>query len=444
LSATTPQSRTLRAWQGLQRDYQALQIVQNDGTPAVGIFTAQTTLQAVVWEGADQTPLFNPVVAWNNGGTGWATGQFQCSFLPTPTSALDPAGEYHFLLETTTAGVTSPVWEGLLKILASPGSSTLAPPDLITYDYCLGMLSGLALSDNQIDSLPGIISSASNLLRQKCNDRYFDLRTLTETHEVSLDGYVRLWQEPIQIITRVQGQPNLALTVFNNSSSVQTAQAYFAFTGFDGGVNSNAKTATGIILNWVSNGTPNTQTLLFSANPTIGQIATAINAVGSGWTAQPTGSFSSWVCTELTGGFIAQGCTQLSFPNAGARFNVLTDLDHCKLRPRTPMLYVGTQRGGNVTAEQWGPGGHELWGDGGDYQLGEVKVTYQAGFNVIPSDVQNATVQLVKYMLELLKQELLLKSESAAEYKYELAPEMVSAMPKPVWEMIGNRKFHYA
>jgi hypothetical protein len=108
------------------------------------------------------------------------------------------------------------------------------------------------------------------------------------------------------------------------------------------------------------------------------------------------------------------------------------------------MLYVGTQRGGNITAAQWGPGGQELWGDDGDYQLGEVKVTYQAGFPTIPADVQNATVQLVKYMLELLKQELLLSSESAGDYRYTLSPEMVSAMPKPVWEMIGARKYHYA
>jgi hypothetical protein len=107
------------------------------------------------------------------------------------------------------------------------------------------------------------------------------------------------------------------------------------------------------------------------------------------------------------------------------------------------MLYVGQQRGGNILANRWGPGGQELWGDTND-NPGEVKVTYQAGFSTIPADVQNATVQLVKYMLELLKQELLLKSEAAGDYRYELSLESVSAMPKPVWEMIGARKYHYA
>ncbi len=398
----------------------------------------------MVWQGADQSTIFSPSVAWSNSGSGYATGQFSVTFAASDVLPLDPDGEYHFLASVTDGGSVSAVWDGLLKIAATPGSTSPSPPDLVSYDYCLGMLSELDLTDAQIDSLPGIIASASALLRQKCNDRYFDMRTLTESHHVSLDGYVRLWQEPVQIVTRVQAQPNLALTVYNASSSIQTAQSYFTFTGEEGGYNTNAKTATGIYLTWVSNGTPANQTFLFATYPTISQMAAAISGYGSGWTALSTGFFDEWLCTELTGGFISQGCPQNSSPNGGAQFNVLTDLDGCSLIPQTSLLFVGVQRSGNVTAAQWGPGGQELWGDDSDYQTGEARVTYQAGFTTIPYDVQNAMVQLVKYMLELLKQELLLKSETAADYKYELAPEMVSAMPKPVWQMIANRKYHYA
>jgi hypothetical protein len=447
---STPSQRTLYAYQGIQKDYGALQIALPGGAPAT--FPSGTTLSAVVWQGQNQSTLFTPTVAWSlinpitgAAQVGYTQGQFSVSFLAGSTTGLDPDGEYRFLLYVTDPSNVQRVgWDGILKILATPGSVVLNPPDLVTYDYCLGMLgAGFKLTGEQIDALPGIISSASSLLRLKCNERYFDLRTLTESYDVSLNGYVRLWQEPVQIVTRVQGQPNLALTVYNNSSSVQAAQVYFSFTGDEGGYGSNARTATGIVLNWVANGTPATQTLLFATYPTIGQLAAAINAVGSGWTAQVIDDFGSWQCTELTGGFIAQGCTGNDLPETSASFNVLTDLNNCRLIPRTPMLYVGQQRGGNILANRWGPGGQELWGDTND-NPGEVKVTYQAGFSTIPADVQNATVQLVKYMLELLKQELLLKSEAAGDYRYELSLESVSAMPKPVWEMIGARKYHYA
>jgi hypothetical protein len=440
---------TLYVWQGMQRDYKALQINQQTapGAPKVpATFPAGTELSASVWEGSDQAVIFEPVVAWNNGGTGFATGQFQVSFPAADNLGLNQDGEYHFLLSVTDANnITRPAFEALLKVIPTPGSFVPSPPDLVTYDYCLGLLSaGITLTDAQIDALPALITAASNLFREKCNDRYFDLRTLTEEHEVSLDGYVRLWQEPVQIVTRVQGQPNLALTVNNNSSSVQTAQAYFAFTGFDGGVGMNAKTATGVTLNWVSNGTPNNQTILFAAAPTIGQLAAAINAVGSGWQAQVASAFGPWVCTELVGGYIAQGCTPVNSQPGFARFHVLTDLDGCRLIPRTPILFVGTHRGGNATAEMWGPGGEELWGRDGDYQTGSVKVTYQAGFNVIPPTVQEKTAELVKYMLELLKQELLLASEKAGDYEYSLSNEQVRAIPKPIWEAMGYWKLHYA
>jgi hypothetical protein len=439
---------TLYVWTSMQRDYTALQINQQTAPGAASVpavFPSSATLSAAVWEGNEQATIFEPTVAWNNGGSGYATGQFQVSFPAADTVELNQDGEYHFLLSVTdSSGVTRPAWEALLKVIPTPGSYTSSPPDLVTYDYCLGLLSaGLQLTDAQVDALPGIISSASSLLRQKCNERYFDMRTLTESYVVSLDGYVRLWQEPVQIVTRVQGTPNLALTVYNDSGSVQTAQVYFTFTGYDGGYGSNAKTATGIYLNWVTNGTPYDETLLFATYPTITQMAAAINALGSGWTAQVTDSFGSWLCTELVGGFIAQGCTNNDLPDTSASFNVLTDLNNCRLLPRTPMLYVGQQRGGNILANRWGPGGASLWSNA-NYDPGEVKVTYQAGFNTIPTDVQNATVQLVKYMLELLKQELLLSSEKAGEYEYKLSEAMVSAMPKPVWEMIGARKYHYA
>ncbi len=437
--------REIPAYQGAQTDT-VIQLASPNGQPAAGIFGSSTTLGSAVWQGQNQQQLAYPAVSWFTGPptqTGYDQGQVLISPNFGDVALLDPGGEYLLQVYATTGSDRTVAAECRFKVLASPGFTSPSPPDLITYDYCLGQLTGVDLSDAQIDLIPGLVTAASDAWRLECN-RYFDLRTLTESHEVPLTGVVRLWQEPVQIITRVQGQPNLAITVYNNSSSVQVAQAYFSFTGSSGGYTANAKTATGITLNWVSGGTFFTQTLLFSTYPTLALLGAAISVIGSGWTALVTDAFSSWLCTELVGGFIAQGCTQFSSPNSGAEFNVLTDLDNCRLFPDTPMLWVGTQRGGNVTAAQWGPGGEELWGDDGDYQMGQVKVTYQAGYATIPQEVQYQVAQIVKWKLELAVQELLLKSETAAEYKYELAADMVHHLPNTVREAAGRWKSHYA
>lgn len=443
----------LKAFQGRQYN-RNLQLNNLSGLPTASVFNASSILACNVWEGQNQVSLFQPIASWLTSipatpttpaitQTGYDQGQIALSIAASQTANLDPAGWYSLLIDVTTGGTVYPGWQGRLAILATPGSTSPAPPDLATYDYVLSQLSVLSLTDDQLDTIPYLITAASQAWRLECNDRNFDLRTLTEWYEPELDGQVRLWQTPVQIVTRVQGIPRLALTIFNTSA--QSAQAYFSFTGEDGGFGSNAKTATGITLNSTADGIFSTQTVLFAtAGPTIGQLATAINAVGSGWQAQVTSTFSPWACTELTGGFVSQGCTPNDFSSGGARFRILEDMPGARLRPRSPMLFVGRQRGGNMLAERFGPGGYEFFGNDGEDELGLVRVTYQAGYAVIPQEIQYQVAQLVKWKLELGVQELLLKSEKAADYEYDLAEEMVSNMPKSVRDAAGRWKAHYA
>lgn len=438
----------LKAFQSRQYN-RNLQLVNLDGTPATGVFTADSILSCNVWEGQNQPSLFQPTVTWYTGPpggpvqTGYDQGQVALSIAAEQTLPLDPAGQYLLLVDITTDSITAPGWKGRLSILATPGSTSPAPPDLITYDYCLSQLSVLTLTDDQLDLLPWLITAASDAWRLECNGRYFDLRTLTEEYEVELDGQVRLWQTPIQIVLRVQGVPNLALTITNNSA--QSALAYFSFTGSDGGYGINAKTATGVTLLQTTAGVPADPVILLYADfPTIGQLATAITAVGAGWSASIVSPFSSWASTELTGGFVGQGCSSGALPSQGANFNILTDLANARLRPGSPMLWVGRQVCGNASAQQWGPGGYELFCDDGNNTQGLVRVTYQAGYAVIPQEIQYQVAQVVKWKLELGIQELLLKSEHAADYSYDLAADMASNLPLPVRQAAGRWKAHFA
>jgi hypothetical protein len=430
-----------------------LQIYNADGTVAAGVFTINSTLSAQVWLGQNQSTLFSPTVSWltttPTGGiqTGYDQGQVALSITGSDTVGLDPAGEYFLLISETTAGTAAPVWEGRLKILATPGSVSPSPPDLITYDYCESAMSELALSDTQRDFLPYLIGAASQAVRRYCFDRHFDLRTMTEQYPISQDGYVRLYQIPVNQVLRVQAAPQLVLTVTNNSSAVQVAQAYFAYTGQAGGYGANAQVATGLTFNWINSGVLTTQTLNFTTNQTIANLAAAINAVGSGWKATADPVLGLWPVTELDGGWVGQGCALSATPSDGALFNVLLDIANAQLAPngqRSGMLWVG-QQNSNSNAERWGPGGYELFGSQTyNPSMARAKITYAAGYTTIPPDVQHWTAQLVKWKFETMKQELLLKAEKAADYSYELSETMVAAMPATVRQGLSQWRLHYA
>ncbi len=437
----------LEAFQGFECD-RVLQIKNLDGTDAVNTYTSATVVQCAVWEGQNQATIFAPTVDWwtNSGAqTGYDEGQVAMSILGSSTLGLDPAGEYYGLITATTGGITSPAAEFRLKVLASPGSSVPNPPDLITYDYCMSQLSGVSFSDAQRDNVPYLVAAASQAVRRFCQDRNFDLRTYVESYPVTLDGFVRLYQVPVNQVIRVQASPQQALTISNTSSGVQTAQAYFAYTGQVGGYGANAQVVTGITLNSISSGVLTTTTVSYTTGWTVNDLATAINLVGGGWVATVQSDFGLWPVTELEGGLVSQGCGINSLPSQGAIFNVLTDLSNASfgaMGQETGFLYVG-QQNSNTNAGRWGPGGYELWGNG-SVQPGRAKITYSAGFTTIPPAVQYWCAQLVKWEFEVARQEFLLMSEKAADYSYELATIMVKGMPDTVRQGLSQWRLHYA
>lgn len=425
--------QVLSAFQGQQKNW-VLQIVNLDGTAAANIYGASTTLACSVWEGQNQAALFTTVPTWytaNSTQTGYTQGQFNLAFTGSNLTGLNPAGEYYCLVSETTSAVTAPVWEGRLKIFATPGSTSPSPPDLITYDYAEAYCSILGLTDTQRDTLPYLLSGASQAIRRWCLERNFDQRTYTEFADV-IQGSVRLLQPPIQIVQRVQGQPQLALTIQNTSTSVQAAQAYFAFTGTWQGYSTSAQTVTGITLSSVASGVASSSTVSFTASETINALVTAINAVGGGWVATANSTYGLWPVTELDGGYTGQGCAVGSIPGAGATFNILLDLSPGEFSldtRRMGFINVG-QQANYYNAGRWGPGGDSLFGQNGCY--GRVKVTYVAGETVIPAQIQALTAELVKWGLTMAKTDWMLESETAQEYSYKLCTKMIASMPQHV------------
>jgi hypothetical protein len=432
-----------------------VQLASQTGQIIPGTFTPGSALSAVVWEGQNQPVLLTPSVSWlatnpttGESQTGYDQWQVLCSTVVTQSSGLNPGGDYRLQITSTAFAITTVVADVQLQVIGTPGSTAPMPPDLATYDFILAYCSSIGLTANQVQNIPALATAASIAIRRKTN-RNFDLRTYVKKFDVTIYGIARLDQVPIQLVNRVQGPRQLALTISNNSQSVSYAQAYFAYTGQVDGYGNTIQTATGITLNWASNGTVTNQTVSYAAGQTIGQLAAAINSAYGpyGWSAvadsTPAG-YGTWPVAELDGGYVGQGAALSAVPGDGAQFYVLSDISNAYLDdPWRGFLNVGRQQG-NYNAGRWGPGGDSLWNSPLNQESNQVKVTFTAGESTIPQEIQTQCAELVKWKLSLSKTDQLLESENAADYSYNLAMDMVHNMPRNVAEALAPFTIFYA
>ncbi len=318
---------------------------------------------------------------------------------------------------------------------SSPPPTPMALPDLITAGYASAGLAAAQLSAAQIAFQPYAISAASNEIRRWCMDRDFTQGTYTEIYPVALDGYIRLNQIPVNQILRVQCQPQTACSIVNTDPSVQYAQALFAYTGDV----ATGQTVTGLMLNWTSNGTPSTTTILFTTGMTINALAVLVNAVGSGWSASPDSILGAWPVTQIFTGWIGEGATTQSSPGTCELLVFSQDLVNARFHPddgqKTGLVWVGQRYPG--LGPSWGLD-WSWWDNASSGGTGVVQVTYNAGFAAIPDIVQLACVEGVKVILQRMKINPYLESESAGEYAYKLAFNMMQALPTYVIQELSS------
>lgn len=371
----------------------------------------------------------------------WAPNQIagQYQFVLISLSAQDTANlapGYYALSVAMFSSAAQLAW-GLLEVVSSPSNQPsqdfLADPSEV-----IGLLPPNLVSSSTIVALPRLISSATQAIRRFCMDRDFVRRTYTDVFPVALNGYIRLPQIPVNQVLRVQSQLNPALTITN--STAQFAQAIFSFTGDVGA----GTTITGIKLNRTFNGTPSTTTIQFTTNETISTLASAITAVGQGWSAHAETNYGLWPVTELYGGMTGTGVG--SNATAETVFQVFSqDVSNAQFHPddgsKTGLLWVcETSRGLGPT---WGP-------DPIDYDYGAygspnmVKVTYDAGFSTIPSVVVFACVETVKAMLHRLQLNPYLLSERAGEVSQSWAIQTLRGLPQYVIEELSQYRLHNA
>lgn len=282
--------------------------------------------------------------------------------------------------------------------------------DLIDQTYAEAALAGLGLSAAQLSHLPAAITAASAAIERFCG-RSFARADHDQVYVPAIDGCVILDQYPVNAVSRVSAGRVPALTVRNPDTSTNQ-RATVAFDYPAGDDLETGLVATGLKLVRVASAVTTTTTLAFATYPTLTALSVAVSAAGGGWEAEVLGGYGAWPSAELVGGESARGCL-----GGGASLDVFgEDLDG--------LGYTLQRRVGILRLRAGQAGESRIWPDDGpgEGEWGDVRVVYDAGYETIPADLQDACAEAVKAILTGLVVDRNLTSERAGQYAYTIDP----------------------
>lgn len=427
---------TLELTKGTSRDF-PLQARFSDNTVPAAIFSPTDQLACRIWAGDGLPVILTPLVTWTDA----SQAKFLLRFIDTDTQATTPS-LYRCQVTATRSGRTGTLLDGFLQLSDAPGSAALT--DLVTQDYLAAALAsqgktGSGLTDAQQQILAPLTAAASRLCRVHCN-RWFNRRPSADLSLPWLDGYYTpdypsrqfcLRQFPVNRVKRVRTNPTTVLTITNIDTVTNQGATASLLTSAVWDIDDVPPVATGISLWRVASGVETSVPLLFATYRTLSSLASAVIALGSGWTATVDSGYALWATADLSP---IQGEIPALGQASGGFIIHAADVSF-QLDARAGILTVGASSGGNdpFTSPRFGiaTGAGDLSITGG---LGSVRVTYDAGFDIVPEDVQQACVETVLDMLNLMKLDQRLQSESNMAYSYSVAQGYMTnyALPKSV------------
>jgi hypothetical protein len=205
--------------------------------------------------------------------------------------------------------------------------------------------------------------------------RTFSVTSYDELYPGNHQVELVLRNYPIVSIERVAHGPQGVLRVTNTSATNQRATVKVK--------------ATGVELIRVASGVTSTSTILFADQPTLTALASAITALGNGWSASVLDAANNLRASAdlraLQGAFAVAG----TFADLKLHTSELSDFS------------VDAERGCLTR------GGASPW-DGGLYQW---RVIYSAGYSAVPDAVQEACAQWVAQLFWQTKRDVGLASE---------------------------------
>lgn len=246
--------------------------------------------------------------------------------------------------------------------------------DLITRARAKYNLNNLATTADEDTTLDALITACSKAIRRYCR-REFDSQQFDELCSGNGQPYLQLRQFPVISVARVAYEPTPVLRITNTSATNQRATV--------------AVTSTGLTLVRVASGVVSTDsTITFAGSVTLSAVATAVNALGNGWSASVVdSSFNNRASADLR---VVQGAWNAKDVNAELKIHLLELSDY----------EIDDKRGWLLRPSQSWLGGANYW-----------RVIYTAGFATVPEDVQEACAEWVAALFWQSKRDPGLASE---------------------------------
>ena len=261
--------------------------------------------------------------------------------------------------------------------------------NLITRARAIYNLNNRATTSDENTTLDALIAAVSKCMENYCwrtfsATNYDEVYPGNGRHDLILRNY------PLLAVERVAFGLTPVLLVTNTSASIQRATVKV--------------TSTGVELIRVASGVSTTSTILFADQATLSALATAITALGNGWSA-------SVVDTTLNA-------------RASADLRALQGAYHAKDVNAELKLHVGELSSFHVNASE----GTLSRGDGATWDGGlhHWRILYRAGYSSVPDDVQEACAQWVAQLFWLTKRDPGLAAESVPQV---IARTTVREMP---------------
>jgi uncharacterized protein YyaL (SSP411 family) len=231
--------------------------------------------------------------------------------------------------------------------------------NLITRERAQQALAGVSsFTNEELRIIDHILAAVSEAVRNYCG-RDFVARPYDELYDGTGTAELLLRQYPVLSVERVAACPATVLRVSNTSSANQRASVQV--------------TRDGLTLIRVASGTQTTDTsVTFAANATIAALATAITALGNGWSATAESAYENYASADLRP---VQGALNAKNVQAAIKLHVEELSDYEVIAERGVLLYGGGAYAGWVRGWQ------------------NYRVIYSAGFEAVPGPVQEACAE---------------------------------------------------
>jgi hypothetical protein len=281
----------------------------------------------------------------------------------------------------------------------------MAAKDLITLARAKQAI--LAITDTTYDALlQTLITAVSDAIEKYCC-RDFYVRSYDELYSGNGDRRLLLREYPIQSIQSVRYRPVTVLKVINNDMGlIQQARVTVS--------------STGLTLVSVASGVSSSTALAFAGNATLQALATAINALGNGWSAQvvgdPGSDYGLWPSADLYvppsygDGTTSQGALTTRGQFAELKLHTY-ELAGYQFDPRGWLLRAIPYTDPELLHPE-----DLIWPVG----INNFRVQYSAGFQTIPESVQEACARWVAICWNLAQRDPNLTRQDVAQAIHQI------------------------